>query len=157
MPKFNEGDTLKVGEVEALMEVANVAGNIPKFAASGQLEDSLIVASKLAKVAIQNDAAEISAAGAVPTSGVAIVKGGTGIAGLTLAAPTPGCRCTIVLATLTSGTVVVTCGAGVTVGDTLAASTTIMTLDAAAEAIVLVYGAANKWLIVSNVGAVALS
>lgn len=141
MPNFDARDPIKCGGVLALMESAAIG----------------LTTAKLAKAATQNDVTVISANGAVPTSGIASVVGGTGIAGLTLAAPTPGCRCTINIASITSGTVVVTCATGVTLGVVLGAITTKATFDAAADQLVLIYGAANKWLIVSNVGTVALS
>lgn len=156
MPKFPEHDTLKVGDTEVLMEVSATAGNLAKFAASGQLEDTLLSAAKAKYAAEANDFSTRSTAGAVAINGFNSIVGGTGLA-LTLAAPQPGCRCVIQVLSLASGAVVVTCGAGVTVGTTLAATTTIMTLDAAAEEIELIYGAANKWIIAKNVGAVGLS
>ena len=157
MPKFVEGDVVKVGDVEALMEVTATTGNLPKFASSGQMEDSGLAAAKAKYAAEANDFSTKNAAGAVPISGFCSVVGGTGIAGLTLAAPQPGCRCVVQILSLTSGTVVLTCANGVTVGTTLAATTTIMTFNAAADEIELIYGAANKWIIAKNTGEVALS
>lgn len=110
--------------------------------------------AKLARVALQNTVKEISANGACATSGINLVTGGTGLDGLTLAAPVAGDRCEIRIDSIESGTVVVTCAEGVT----LDGENDIATFDAANEALVLVYsGTANTWRIVENVGAVALS
>ena len=113
--------------------------------AAGQLEDTGLLTSKLLKVADQNDVAAISAAGAVATSGIAIVAGGTGFA-LTLAAPTPGCRCRVKLASISSGSVTLTCATGVTVDGT----NNRMTFNAANDEIELVYKSATQWQILAN-------
>lgn len=136
MPKFPAGDTLKVGEKHAMVETDE------------------ITLAKLYKLAATNDVSIYSANGAIATSGIALITGGTGIAGLTLAAPTPGCRCEIRIDSLSSGNVVVTCAAGVTLDAT---GNTIATFDAAGEALILGYKEANKWQIIQNVGSVALS
>lgn len=90
---------------------------------------------------------------ACAVNGLTLVAGGTGIADLTLAAPTPGARAVIRIGTLASGSVVVTCAAGVTLNGT----NTIATFDAVNEALVLIYKAANTWEIELNIGAVAIS
>jgi hypothetical protein len=87
------------------------------------------------------------------TNGVSAIEGGTGIADMTLAAPSPGDRATIRIDSITSGDVVVTCEAGVTVDG----ENDIMTFDAAGETIVLAYKSATQWQIVMNIGGVALS
>jgi hypothetical protein len=87
------------------------------------------------------------------TNGVSAIAGGTGIADMTLAAPSAGDLATIRIASITSGTVVVTCAEGVTVDGT----NEIMTFDAAGDTIVLAYKSATQWQIVMNLGAVALS
>lgn len=86
-------------------------------------------------------------------NGLTIVTGGTGIADLTLAAPTDGARAVIRIGSLSSGDVVVTCAAGVTFDGT----NNTATFNAVNEALVLVYNAATAWAIELNVGAVALS
>lgn len=58
-----------------------------------------------------------SANGAIDPTGVALITGGTGLAGLTLRAPQPEEQVTIRLNTLTSGTVVLTLAEGVTFED----------------------------------------
>lgn len=100
---------------------------------------------KLAQVLVSNDVTVITAAGAVPVSGVALVTGGTGFA-LTLAAPQPGCRCQIKIASLASGSVTVTTPAGVTFDGT----NNTATCNAAADELVLVYKSATQWQVLSN-------
>jgi hypothetical protein len=87
------------------------------------------------------------------TNGVSAIAGGTGIEDMTLAAPSPGDLAIIRIDSISDGTVKVTCAEGVTVDGT----NDIMTFDAAGEAIVLAYKAANEWQIVLNIGGVALS
>lgn len=86
-------------------------------------------------------------------NGLTVVTGGTGIADLTLAAPTEGARAVIRIGSLASGSVVVTCAAGVTLNGT----NTIATFNAIDEALVLKYKAANTWEVELNIGSVALS
>lgn len=86
-------------------------------------------------------------------NGLSVITGGTGIADMTLAAPTVGARAVIRIGSLSSGSVVVTCAAGVTLNGT----NNVATFDAANEALVLIYKAANTWEVELNVGAVALS
>jgi hypothetical protein len=109
--------------------------------------------AKLARVQIQNDATVHDAGGALATSGINLITGGTGIADFTLAAPVAGDRCEIRIDSLASGDVVVTTAEGVTFDGT----NNTATLDAAAEALILVYKSATEWQIVENVGSVALS
>ncbi|HOF38712.1 MAG TPA: hypothetical protein PLD73_01465 [Candidatus Hydrogenedentes bacterium] len=87
------------------------------------------------------------------TNGLTLIVGGTGIADMTLAAPQPGHRAVIRIASLTSGSVVVTCPAGVTFDGT----NNTATFDAANEALSLRYNTSTAWAIELNVGAVALS
>lgn len=87
------------------------------------------------------------------TNGVSAITGGTGIAGMTLAAPSPGDLATIRINSLTSGSVVVTTAAGVTFDGT----NNTATFDAANESLVLAYKSATEWQIVLNIGGVALS
>ncbi|MHB1033224.1 MAG: hypothetical protein ACYC35_23945 [Pirellulales bacterium] len=108
--------------------------------------------AKLAQMAVQNDVISYSAAGAIAVSGVAMCVCGTGLA-MTLAAPQPGCRATIVVDTITSGTLTVTTTAGVTFNGT----NNRATFDAALDCLELVYKSATEWEIVRNTGSVALS
>lgn len=87
------------------------------------------------------------------TNGLSVITGGTGIADMTLAAPSPGDVAIIRIDTLTSGSVVVTGGASVKLSGTNVKAT----FDAANEALVLVYKAANTWEVALNVGGVVLA
>lgn len=86
------------------------------------------------------------------TNGANIVTGGTGIADVTIPTPSPGHACTIRIASLTSGSVVVTCTNG-----TFDGTNNTATFDAANEALSLVYNGSTAWAIALNVGGVALS
>jgi hypothetical protein len=90
---------------------------------------------------------------AIPINGIAQIAGGTGIADMTIAAPAPGSLVVIRIASITSGTVVVTSAAGVTFDGT----NNTATFNAADDALILVYKSATEWSIVLNAGAVALS
>ena len=94
-----------------------------------------------------------SAAKACSVNGLNVVAGGTGLADATLAAPTVGARCTIRIGSLSSGSVVVTTAAGVTLNGT----NNTATFDAVNESLTLVYKAANTWEVETNVGGVAIS
>ena len=87
------------------------------------------------------------------TNGLTIIAGGTGIADMTLGAPNVGDRATIRIGSISSGTVVVTTATGVTLDGT----NNTATLNAANEALVLVYAGANTWAIELNVDGVAIS
>lgn len=86
-------------------------------------------------------------------NGLTVITGGTGIADMTLAAPTEGARAVIRIGSISSGTVVVTCAAGVTLNGT----NTIATFNAAEDALVLKYKAANTWEVELNLGSVVLT
>lgn len=109
--------------------------------------------TKLEKFAIQNDVTAYNANGAITISGVAIIAGGTGLAGMTLAAPEVGCRSDIQIGTITSGTVVLTTPSGVTFDGT----NNTATFDAVADRLVLVYKSATQWQIIDNVSVVLSS
>lgn len=87
------------------------------------------------------------------TNGLSVITGGTGIAGMTLAAPSPGDVAIIRIDSLSNGSVVVTGGASVK----LSGNNIKATFDAAGEALVLVYKATNTWEVALNIGAVALA
>lgn len=90
---------------------------------------------------------------ACQANGVTLITGGTGIADLTLAAPSEGAVAIIRVASLSSGDVVVTTADGVTFDGT----NNTATFDAADEALMLVYSSATAWAVALNVGSVALS
>ena len=87
---------------------------------------------------------------AILTNGLTLVTGGTGIADLTLAAPSPGYEATIRIASLSSGDVVVTCATGITLNGTA----TIATFNAAEDTLVLVYNTAKNWAVKTNISVV---
>lgn len=87
------------------------------------------------------------------TNGLSVIAGGTGIADMTLAAPSPGEVAIIRIDTLTSGSVVVTGGTNVKLSGTNIKAT----FDAANEALVLVYKATNTWEVALNIGGVVLA
>lgn len=90
---------------------------------------------------------------ACATNGVSAIAGGTGIADMSLAAPAEGDVATIRINSITSGSVVVTCAAGVTLDGTNIKAT----FDAVSDTLILAYKAANTWQVVLNVGGVALA
>lgn len=85
------------------------------------------------------------------TNGVSAITGGTGIAGMTLAAPSKGDVATIRIDSTTDD-VVVTCAAGVTFDGTNDKAT----FDAAGETLVLAYKNDTTWQVVMNIGGVEL-
>lgn len=87
------------------------------------------------------------------TNGLTIIAGGTGIADMTLGAPSPGHRAVIRVSSLASGSVIVTTPTGITLDGT----NNTATFDAANETLALVYNSATAWAVELNVGAVALS
>lgn len=110
----------------------------------------------LLKMVTQNAVTVLNGAAgkkACSTNGVSAITGGTGIADMTLAAPSVGDVATIRIDSLTSNTVVVTCAPGVTVDGT----NSIMTFNAANDTIILAYKSATQWQVVANIGGVALS
>ena len=90
---------------------------------------------------------------ALLNSGVNLIAGGTGIADLTLAAPAPGSRVIIRIASISSGTVVVTTASGVTFDGT----NNTATFNAAEDTLELIYKSATEYAIALNQGSVALS
>ena len=90
---------------------------------------------------------------ACATNGVSAITGGTGIDDMTLAAPAVGDVATIRIDSISTGSVVVTCVAGVTLDGTNKKAT----FAAVSDTLVLTYKAANTWQVVMNVGAVVLA
>lgn len=87
------------------------------------------------------------------TNGLTLITGGTGIADMALAAPSPGEVAIIRLVSLTSGSVVVTAAEGVTLDGT----NNTATFDAAEETLILVYANENTWAVALNAGSITLS
>lgn len=103
-------------------------------------------AVKFGNVLDSNKYAIIAANGAIPINGYDLIAGGTGLAGLTLAAPQPGVRCDIILSSLTSGNCIVKTPLGVTFDGT----NNTATFNAVNDQLVLVYRTATQWQIVYN-------
>jgi hypothetical protein len=82
----------------------------------------------------------------VPINGTTLITGGTGIADMTLAAPVANSRVIIRLASISSGSVVVTTATGVTFDGT----NNTATFDAADDWIELVYTSATAWSVVRS-------
>lgn len=120
-----------------------------------EAQDEIIANGLIAAVAVlnRNLLEDDGTVKACLVNGLTIIDGGSGIADMTLAAPTLGARCVIRIGAISSGTVVVTTESGVTVDG----ANNTMTFDAAEEAIELIYKSATEWAIVRNEGAVALS
>lgn len=87
------------------------------------------------------------------SNGVTVITGGTGIADMTIPAPSPGYEATIRINTISSGTVVVATPTGVTFDGT----NNRATLDAANEAITLVWVSPTSWGVKFNIGGVVFS
>jgi hypothetical protein len=143
---LGRGITATTGPVLArAMEAAAAAGDkiqVLVTIASSVVSDP----AKLAQVLASNDVTAVSANGALPISGVSLIAGGTGLAALTLAAPAAGCQARIRLATITSGSVIVTTAAGVTFDGT----NNTATFNAAADELVLGFKAATEWQVIEN-------
>lgn len=99
----------------------------------------------LGNVLSQNTVTNYNANGALLTSGVSVISGGTGLA-MTLAAPTSGCRANILLSSLTSGSVTVTCPMGVTFDGI----NSIATFSSASSQLEIVYSSSTRWQILYN-------
>ena len=111
------------------------------------------IGAKFGHVLTSNDITNVSVNGALPISGISLIAIGTGLAGLTLAAPQPGCLARIRAVSRSSGSAVVTTAVGVTLDGT----NNTATFDAAGEELVLGYASATAWAVIENVGSVALS
>lgn len=103
-------------------------------------------AQKFANVLGNNEFLVRSTNGALINNGFNVITGGTGLSGLTLAAPQPGMKCVITLATISSGTCIVTTAAGVTFDGT----NNTATFNAANDQLMLVYNSTTQWQIVFN-------
>ena len=90
---------------------------------------------------------------ACSTNGLTVITGGSGIAGMTIGAPSPGSVAIIRIGSISSGVVVVTGGTGVKLSGTNVKAT----FNAAEDTLILVYKAANTWEVALNVGSVVLA
>lgn len=104
-------------------------------------------------VASNFDVFEVSTAGALSTAGISLVTTGAGALALTLGAPTAGTQVRIKLVVDGGGNATVTTGAGITFDGTNNQATFADALDE----LVLGYKSATEWVIIENVGAVALA
>jgi len=100
------------------------------------------------------DVVEVNASGVLATSGIALVTTGTSPdVAMTLGAPTKGTQVRVKLVVDGGANLVITTDLGITFDETNSTAT----LDAASEELVLGYKSATEWIIVENIGAVALS
>lgn len=99
------------------------------------------------------DVTEVSVAGALNTSGISLVTTGAGDLALTLGAPTKGTQVRIKLVVDGGGNATVTTETGITFDGTNNTATFADALDE----LVLGYKSATEWIIIENVGSVALS
>lgn len=88
---------------------------------------------------------EYSTNSAIDISGIALITGGTGLSGMTLAAPSPGALCRVILTSLASGSVVVKTPSGVTFDGT----NNTATYNATGE-MLLGYKTAVEWIVAEN-------
>lgn len=138
-PTTTIGETLqKVGKVHSQASVQIDLTHDP--------EGTIVTASNF-------DVVEVSADGALATSGIALVTTGGSALNATLGAPTPQTQVRIKLVTDGGGNLIVTTGAGITFDGTNNTATFADVLDE----LVLGYKSATEWIIIENVGAVALS
>lgn len=95
-----------------------------------------------------------TADGAITPKGFATMSANAAALAMTLAAPTPGALLVICdLANSGANNHVVTCGAGITFDGT----NNTATFNANYETLVLFAASATRWIIVENIGSVALS
>ena len=149
--KYSGENGLYVGAKGSEVQVSDSSGNLSHGGTGITL-----TAAQINKLVAQNTVTVLDGSTgkkACVTNGVSAITGGTGIADMTLAAPSIGDKATIRINTLTEGNVVVTCDDGVTLDGT----NDVATFDAADETLVLAYKAANTWQVVMNIGSVALS
>ena len=99
------------------------------------------------------DVFEVSTAGALSTAGISLVTTGAGDLALTLGTPTAGTQVRIKVVVDGGGNAVVTTGAGITFDGTNNQATFADALDE----LVLGYKSATEWIVIENVGAVALA
>jgi hypothetical protein len=108
--------------------------------------DAVLSGSGNGTVILNQVVTAYDADGAIAVAGKAAIDGGTGLALMTLAAPVQYGVCDINLRSLTSGTVVVTCAAGVTFDGT----NNTATFNAVNDRLVIGYKSATEWEIHLN-------
>lgn len=108
--------------------------------------DAVLSGSGNGTVILNQIVTAYSANGAIAVAGKAAIDGGTGLALMTLAAPVQYGICDINLRNLTSGTVIVTCAAGVTFDGT----NNTATFNAINDRLVIGYKSATQWEIHLN-------
>jgi hypothetical protein len=84
------------------------------------------------------------------TNGLTLIAGGTGIADITIKAPSPGHKATIRIISISSGDVVVSTPAGVTFDGT----NNTATFNAVEDSLELVYNSSTSWAIKRNTSVV---
>lgn len=145
----------------------NVIGGSLDVVAGGEINIESGGAFKLAGTDITAKLAELAITGfpvvaldgsegekACLTNGLSIIAGGEGIDDMTIGAPAPGDVAIIRIGSITDGkSVVVTAATNVK----LSGNNVKATFDAAEEALVLVYKAANTWEVALNIGGVVLA
>jgi hypothetical protein len=114
--------------------------------------DAVLSGSGNGTVILNQIVTAYNANGAIAVAGKATIDGGTGLAHMTLAAPVTYALCDINLRSLTSGTVIVTCAAGVTFDGT----NNTATFNAVNDRLIIGYESATRWEIFFN-NSVALS
>lgn len=122
--------------------------NVAHFEGTIYIGATEFTAEKLENVLVSNDVTEYSTNSAIAISGIAMIAGGTGLAGMTLAALEPGCYCEIVLDSITTGNVKVTTASGVTYDGT----NNTATFDAQNDSLRLGYKSATELKIIENNG-----
>lgn len=159
IPHAQIGDKLYLGTAGAYTTVENTTlGQLNQEV--GYVLSTDAVAIDLTKdtegtvnVAGNFDVFEVSTAGALSTAGISLVATGTGDLALTLGTPKAGTQVRIKLVVDGGGNAVVTTEAGITFDGTNNQATFADALDE----LVLGYKSATEWIIIENVGAVALA
>lgn len=108
--------------------------------------DAVLSGSGNGTVILDQVVTAYSANGAIAVAGKAAIAGGTGLAAMTLAAPVQYGLCDINIVSLASGTVIVTCAAGVTFDGT----NNTATFNAVNDRLTIGYKSATQWQIFLN-------
>jgi hypothetical protein len=108
--------------------------------------DAVLSGSGNGTVILNQVVTSYSSNGAIAVAGKAAIDGGTGLAAMTLAAPVQYGICDINLRSLTSGTVIITCAAGVTFDGT----NNTATFNAVNDRLTIGYKSATQWELFLN-------